>query len=358
MGRKISLFTLWLFSIAAAVGCTKNDGTDTGPDFSFVPKQGQTLFIAAEGNWGAGNASLSCYDIGNGSVENDVFYRANDQKLGDTAQSMTLYDGTLWIVVNGSNVIFAVDPVTFREKGRISGLNSPRYMHFISDSKAYVTQMYDGDILIVDPTTYSVTGKIETGASSTEQMVQSGDDVIVNCWSSQKEILKIDTGTDAVTGRLEVGIQPVAMQLDLRGKLWVLNDGSNAWPENPIGSEAPSLKMIDPENFTIEKSFEFAEDSPVNGAFTMNAAKDSLFFLNGAVYAMSINDSALPASPLFKVEGAMALYDLAVSPVNSEIYVSDALDYQQNGIVCRYSADGELRDVFKAGITPGSFCWY
>ena len=358
MGRKILYFTSAVIFIAAVSACTKGNDTDTAPDFSFVPKAGNTLFVANEGTWNNGNGTLSVYDTMTGTVENDVFFRANGFKLGDTPQSMTLYDGTLWITVNSSNIIFAVDPVTFKEKGRITGTLSPRYIHFVSDDKAYVTQMSSGDILVVNPQTYSVTGKIETGAASTEQMVQCGSDVMVNCWSSQKEILKIDTGRDEVTGRLEVGIQPAAIQLDKDGMLWVLNDGSNAWPDNPAGSETPSLKVVDPETFTVERSFLFDEGSSINGVMTMNAAKDSLFFLNDGVWAMSIYDQALPAEPLFKVDGAMALYDMTVSPENSEIYVSDALDYQQNGIVCRYSMDGELRGTFTAGINPGSFCWY
>ena len=94
-------------------------------------------------------------------VENELFARANDQKLGDTAQSMTLHDGTLWIVVNTSNVIFAIDPYTFKEKGRITGLASPREIFFVSDDKAYVTQMEDGRICIVDPKKYEITGYID-----------------------------------------------------------------------------------------------------------------------------------------------------------------------------------------------------
>ena len=39
-------------------------------------------------------------------------------------------------------------------------------------------------------------------------------------------------------------------------------------------------------------------------------------------------------------------------------YVADAIDYQQKGIVYRYSPEGELLDEFRVGIIPGAFCWY
>ena len=43
------------------------------------PKEGTTLFIACEGQYQYGNASLSWYDTGSRTVENDVFRRANGQ---------------------------------------------------------------------------------------------------------------------------------------------------------------------------------------------------------------------------------------------------------------------------------------
>ena len=195
-------------SIAAAFGCLAvlsgcmkwDDGNEETAVTS--PKEGTTLFIACEGQYQYGNASLSWYDTGSRTVENDVFRRANGQKLGDVAQSMTLENGTLWITVTNSNVVFATDPATCKLKGQIAeGLSQPREIRFISEEKAYVSQMNDPRIAIVNPSRFSVTGYIDTGMDnadgcSTEQMILMGTDLIVNCYSCQKEILIIDTRTD------------------------------------------------------------------------------------------------------------------------------------------------------------------
>lgn len=327
-------------------------------DFRTRPEPGKGLFIANEGNFQYGNASLSFYDTESGEVENDIFMRANSQKLGDVAQSMTLHNGTLWTVVNNSHVVFAIDPVTFREKGRITGLTSPRYMHFISDTKAYITQLWDSRIFIVDPTKYKITGYIETGMDnvrgSTEQMVQTGDYVITNCWSYQNRIMKIDTRTDTITDELEVGLQPAAITMDCNGKLWVITDGG--YEGSPAGYEKATLKRIDPETFTIEKSFTFyGTDRPY--ALETNLQKDSLFFINGGVWKMSVYDDTLPTEAFIEDRDAR-FYTLGVCPFNSEIYVADAIDWQQKGIIYRYSPSGKLIDEFRAGITPGAFCWY
>lgn len=119
-------------------GCMKWD-YDTQEELSAT---GTGLFITNEGMFQYGNASLSYYDPETKQVENEVFRRANGFKLGDVAQSMTIRDGVGWVVVNNSHVIFAIDINTFKELGRITNLSSSRYMHFISDEKAYVTQIW------------------------------------------------------------------------------------------------------------------------------------------------------------------------------------------------------------------------
>lgn len=108
---------------------------DLGREIAVRPEVGHGLFITNEGNFQYGNATLSFYDTQTRKIDNEVFFRANDQKLGDVAQSMTMYGGLGWIVVNNSHVIFAIDPVTFKEVGRITNLTSPRYIHFCRTKK-------------------------------------------------------------------------------------------------------------------------------------------------------------------------------------------------------------------------------
>lgn len=319
---------------------------------------GDGLFITNEGNFQYGNATLSYYDPATNTVENEVFYRANGMKLGDVAHSMTIYNGKGWLVVNNSHVIFAIDPDTFKELGRIENLTSPRYIHFISNQKAYVSQLWDNRIFIVNPTTYSVTGYItvpgmEMGNGSTEQMVQYGKYVFCNCWSYQNRIIKIDTETDRVVDELTVGIQPESMALDCYSKLWVLTDGG--YEDSPYGYEAPALFKIDAETFAIEHKFRFKFGStPLS--LQLNGTRDMLYWINNDVWQMDVTSNRLPVRPFIKSHDTR-YYALTVSPYNGDVYIADAIDYQQQGIIYRYSSEGEPIDEFYAGITPGSFCW-
>ena len=335
-------------------GCMKWDYGEA-EDFAAA---GRGLFIACEGNFQYGNATLSYYDPETRQVENEVFRRANGFKLGDVAQSMTVRGDKGWVVVNNSHVVFAIDLGTFREVGRITDLTSPRYIHFLSDDKAYVTQLWDNRIFIVNPARYEITGHIECPgmtmeSGSTEQMVQCGKYLYVNCWSYQNRILKIDTETDTVVGELEVGIQPTSLVLDSRGKLWTVTDGG--YEGSPYGYEVPSLYRIDAETFAVEKQFRFRMgDAP--SEVQLNGAGDTLYWINDDIWRMDVEAESLPVQPFVEYGGTI-YYGLTVDPVLGDVYVADAVDYQQPGMIYRYSASGELLDRFYVGVTPGAFCW-
>jgi DNA-binding beta-propeller fold protein YncE len=352
--RKELFFSLIICCIACLTACMKWDYGDE-EEFSST---GSGLFIVNEGNFQYGNATLSYYNPEAKTVENEIFYRANAAKLGDVAQSMTIYHNIGWVVVNNSHVIFAIDLETFKEKGRITNFTSPRYIHFVSDTKAYVTQLWDNRIAIVNPTTYEITGYIDvpnmnTESGSTEQMVQYGKYVFVNCWSYQNKLLKIDTETDKVLAELTVGIQPTSVVLDKNNKLWTVTDGG--YEGSPYGYEAPSLFRIDPETFTIEQQFRFdLGDAP--SELVLNGTRDRLYWINNDVWCMSVDEDHIPVRPFLPYQHTK-YYGLTVNPNNGDVYVADAIDYQQQGIVYRYSSRGELIDKFYVGVTPGAFCW-
>lgn len=278
---------------------------------------GTGLFITNEGMFQYGNATLSYYDPETKSVENEVFYRANAMKLGDVAQSMTIRDGVGWIVVNNSHVIFAIDINTFKEVGRITNLASPRYIHFVSDEKAYVTQIWDNRIFIVNPKRYEITGYIECPnmameSGSTEQMVQYGKYVFVNCWSYQNRILKIDTETDQVVDELIVGIQPTSLVMDKNYKLWTITDGG--YEESPYGYETPSLYRIDAGKVRDRKAVQIQTgDSP--SEVQINGEGDKLFWINKDIWSMDVEADRVPVRPFLKYRDTK-YYGLTVNPRN------------------------------------------
>ncbi|MDE7407772.1 MAG: YncE family protein [Muribaculaceae bacterium] len=333
----------------------KWDYGDVIEDFN---TEGSGLFICNEGNFQYSNGTLSYYDPASEEVHNEVFFRANGYRLGDVVQSMTIHNGKGWIVVNNSSVIFAIDPSSFKEVGRIENINSPRYIHFVSDEKAYVTQLWDNRIYIVNPMRYEITGYIQVPGmtmqtGSTEQMVQLGKYVYCNCWSYQNRIIRIDTETDAVVDELIVGIQPTSLVMDRYNKLWTVTDGG--YEGSPYGYEAPSLYRIDAATFSVEAQFRFRlGDKP--SEVKLNGARDTIYWINNDVWRMDVTASRLPVRP-FLENRSTKYHGLTVSPASGDVYVADAIDYQQQGTISRYSPSGVLLDEFYVGVTPRAFCW-
>ncbi len=327
------------------------------------------VFITNEGNFTYGGASLSFYNPDSKYLENEVFYRANAMKLGDVAQSMVVRNGIGWVVVNNSHVLFAIDVETFREVGRITDLPSPRYIVFASDEKAYISQIDSDRIIIVNPKTFKITGEIvcpmttEYRTGSTEQMVLLGDYLYVACWSYQKRILKIDTRTDKVVSYNDIGLQPKSMVADKNGKLWVVSDGG--FEGNVLGYEPAKLYRVNPENLEVEQTFELGLNSLGDATRSASRLKindkgDTLYWIDGGVWRMAIDAAELPTEPFIEpIEGVnrSLYYALGVAPDTEEVYVGDALDYQQRSVIYRYSSEGELLNSFTAGVIAGDFCW-
>lgn len=353
--KKLYRLIIALFCCATLVSCMEREEPDGDEEFD---TPASALFICSEGNFQYGNATLSCYDPATNSVENEVFYRANGMRLGDVAQSMTNFGNRGWICVNNSHVIFAIDLNNFRETGRIENIGSPRYIHFVSPQKAYVSQIWDNRLYIVNPSTYQITGYVEVpgmdaSTGSTEQMAQWGKYVYCTCWSYQNKVIKIDSTTDEVVAELEVGVQPRGIVADCYGKLWVLTDGG--YQGSPSGYEAPSLIRIEPETFTIEQRFQFRlGDSPT--ALQLDGTRSTLYWINSHVWKMDALATSLPAHPFLEQRGTR-YYGMTVNPSNGDVYVADAIDYQQLGKIYRYSSQAVLIDEFYAGVIPSAFCW-
>ena len=363
--KKVSV--LLIFAMLFLASCMKDNSATPTP----VNKTGHDVFIINQGNFGYGNSSLSYYDPAAKTVINNVFYGANGLPLGDVANSMVVRDSLGYIVVNNSGKIYIINENTFKYVGKITGFTSPRNMCFISDTKAYVTDMYAKSIQIVNPQTMQITGAINIDnhnpdftQHTSEQIVLYDNLAFVNSWSYDNQVLVINTANDQLVDSITLTKQPNTMVLDKNDDLWVLSDGGYAG--SPYGQVNAALTEIDTKTRQIIKTYTFSDvaDSPTG--LCLNPAKDTLYYLKPSVYgatislpgvyAMSINAASLPESPLIN-QNSKNFYALAADPEKGTIYVSDAMDYTQSGKVFVYSPMGQIEDSITAGIIPGGFCF-
>lgn len=360
---KIKRHIIWLVLLLIITSCMKDDELWKRSPVHHDPAS-SGVFILNEGNFGFENASLSYYDIENGTIYNDVFFNTNALPLGDVALSMEIRDSMGYIVLNGSGKIYTINVNTFELMGKITGFTSPRYIHFLNNTKAYVSDLYARSVSIVDPELQMIVGDIDAHNNDpdyyqhpTEQMLQYGKNVFTNCWSFDNKILVIDSEADEVVDSIEVMIQPQSMVMDKFNNLWVLTDGG--FEGNPYGHEEPALLKINTTTYDIEQLFRFELDD-LPSDLKINGIGDTLYFLNRHVYRHAVSSVSQPdifiESP-YTNSNIGGYYGLGIDPDRSDIYVADAIDNVQRGVVYRFNASGIPLDTLKVGIIPGGFCF-
>ncbi len=336
-----------LLNILAFCSCKKHQELEPVKKYN---QQTSGVFICNEGNFTYGNASLSYFDLEKNQVHNQVFYNANNVPLGDVFQSMAIKDSLGFLVINNSGKIFVMNTRTFKYVATIDGLVSPRYIEFIDDNKAYLSDIYDPNITIFNPNTFAVTGKVTVGRPVEKMLLHKGI-VYASSWSYSNKVYKIDAINNKVIDSLEVTFQPNGIVMDNNEKLWVLSNGGFSGSE---GQQKAALTKINPKDFSIEKVFTFPalEDSP--SGLILSSDGETLYYLNHGVCSMSVNANELPNTVLIP-ENDHLFYGLGIDPITGTFYISDAIDYIQKGVVFRYSTTGAAIDSFRVDIIPSEF---
>lgn len=339
-----------IFLLLLLYSCTRipyiPNGQDNIPP-SFLDSDG--AFIINEGNFTQGNGSLSFYSFDSARIYNDIFTNVNNRILGDVPNSMKIFGENAYIIVNNSGKIEVVNKNTLKSVKSISGLISPRNIAFIDKSKAYVTSMYSDSVVIINLTSNSISGYINISRSS-EAIEVIGQNAFVSEWIGGNEVMVINTINDQLVSSIAVGAEPESMALDQNSTLWVLCNGG--WARTNFAE----LIGLNTQTFEIKKRFIFPSKLNSPSCLQINGSGDTLYYLESGVRRMSIGDQALPSTPLI-TETDQFFYKIGVNPVSSDIFITDAIDYQQRGFILHYKRDGTFISKYQAGVIPGNICF-
>jgi YVTN family beta-propeller protein len=337
-----------IFTIIVFASCEKLGNQTDNQSVEYCVR-GDGVFVINEGNFMAGNGSLSFYSYNSGKLYNDIFFRANKLKLGDVPYSMVLSGDTGYIVVNNSGKIEIINKNTIKVLNTITGLVSPRMILIVNNRKAYVSSLFSNSLSVIDLKTMAVSGSVDIRRSS-EAMVLLGGKAYVSSWYNGRDVMVINTSTNKVIDSIAVASEPESMVLDKNNKLWILCSGGYT------GNNPAKLFAINTLTDKIEKEFVFPSKPFYPSGLRINLTKDTLYYIENGLWRMSIQASALPEKP-FKQTNNRLIYKLGVDPRNGRIFYTDALDYQQKGYVLQLNQQGIPVDSCRAEIIPGSFCF-
>jgi DNA-binding beta-propeller fold protein YncE len=318
-----------------------------------------SVIVINEGGYGHGDADISIYDPAKKVVSNNIFHLENGFSLGDVAQSLYLIGDTAYIVMNNSKKVVVADAKqNFKYLYSISlPQASPRFFLPVGGSKAYVTELYNNTIWVVDYRAGTILKTIPVNGK-TEQLVSWGGKVYVDEATkpylgfgtpspSVHAILEIDPLTDQIINAIVLASDPGSMVL-IQNDLFVLA------PKQDSPSLHASFYKIDMASFSISKKIDFSPARTPNFVRYSSPANQILFSDSGGIYTMQATDTVIPTSAFIPSDN-WNVYGLNADPSTGDIYISDAVDYQQASKVMRYSRTGSPLDRFSAGIITNGF---
>lgn len=313
------------------------------------------VFITNEGPFNTGSGTVSFYHRTDANIDNEIFVGKNAYVLGNIVQSINVYSGTGYIVVNNADKIEVVDGSTLLSEGVITGLSSPRYFLGVNSTTGYVSQWGSGSgsVEVVDLNTKMITASIATGAGA-DNMVMAGNKVYVACsggLGTDSVVTVINTTTNAVVSTINVGAGPKSIQVDASGDVWVLCAGK--WDAAYTALEKTgSLVRIDASADTVNLSLPFSSTSSQPANLVVNSSLTTLYYTyDGKVFSHDVTATSLNTSATID----RSFYALGIDPTNDYFYGSDAVDFSSNGKVLRYNTTGTVLDSFSVGVIPGGF---
>lgn len=347
----LSFIAFSLIFVMMAGGCKKDDDNEipyTGPD--------NRVFIINEGPFQTGSGSLSVFYRNTSQVYNDIFAGVNGFKLGNLVQSLSVHENKVYIVVNNAGRIEIAGKDDLVSLGSIEDINLPRYFLGISADKAYVSS-WDNKVYVIDLNTNAVVSEIPT-ATGPEKMMMVGEEVWVlnqGGFSYDSTITIISSVNDAVIETLVVGHKPSGIAADKDNNIWVMCSG-NGWNGFAgAGDSEGKLVCIDPLTHTIINTLPFLSTENHPEKLVIDNAGETLFYnYPGGLFSQNIYEETLQMDTIY--ESSTMFYALGYDPYSELIFVSDPLDYVQDGIVYRIDPlTKEMVGSFEAGIIPGEF---
>lgn len=335
---------LHLISILVLVWSCKDDPPEKfqNQDFNI---EARGVWVLNEGNFRSANASISVHFPVLNKEVHAHFRNANQGiPLGDVAQSMNKINEEYWVVVNNSGKIEVIARNGLA-RGRVEGLNAPRYCIQGPNNKVYVSDLYQDAVYVVDAVSKNILKQIPC-QGWTEEMELIGDRLFV-CQVDSSQLLVINTQNDSVEQRIQTAKSPLSLAVDQNQKLWIACSGG-------INESEPALIKLDPSNLSIELELRVTDVSKSISELAVSQDRDELYFLMGDVYKMEVDASSLPSNPWHSKPSAN-YYAMDVDPNNGEVYLSDAIDYQQAGVIYRLDSEANYLSQFKAGLIPGFF---
>ncbi len=308
------------------------------------------ILIVNEGNFGAGNGSISIYDEEKKTITNSIVENANPgSEIGSSVQSLFAHDDVGYIVCNSADKIefISLDDYNYLANP-LTNISQPRYMTVVGN-QGYVTcwgpwdnwLLPDSYVAVIDLATKAVIDSLECG-SGPEGIIAVGNKLfIANSFESSVSVLNLN---DNAHSKIELDGAPQHFALDASGTLWVsissglqpINPSTNAKGNAVAVADMGSKITIDGDGLKIY----------VLTAEPWNVGTGS------EVIGFNTQTKQLDAQPLISGD---SFYGIGFNTTSDKIYIADSKGFSGNGVITVYDTEGNHLDQQATGVGPNGF---
>lgn len=339
-----------IFIVAIFFGCSKNSPTSSHQQIGTSVKG---IYIVNEGGFGKSNASLSFYLPDSHKVYQNIFETANNRALGDVANDMVVFDNKGYIVVQNSNKIEVISLETKKSLGILSlPGKTPNKILIISSSKGYVSNLYKQSVTSFNPQTLAVLrDSIAVGQNPQSMAYANGKIYVCNSgYGNDNSVSVIDAAKDEVINTIVTASGPSEIAVDKNNKLVVLCTGYSDWA-NSANDTPGNISIIDPALDSVVHTIslplaQFGHPSELS----LTSEGDGFTFTKQGVTKFSTISGTITTESFISKSG----YSLKIDGDDGGVFVGDAKDFVQNGMLYYYDKQGFLKDSVQTGIIPGT----
>ena len=207
-------------------GCDKDDEPIVAP---VIPSE--YIYVLNSGTLDGNDASLTMYDVNEGTVTKDIFEHQNGRRLGDTGQDIVLYGSKMYISMSEELTIEVTD-LTAKSIKQIKTEGNPRYFA-VHGGKVYVTYL-NGYVARIDTASLNVEAKVQVGRNPEQMTVVNGKIYVANSGGFDfnteagydKTVSVINIASFTEEEKIEVVINPTEMESDDRGNVYIISKGN------------------------------------------------------------------------------------------------------------------------------------
>ncbi len=313
------------------------------------------IYIANQGNFRDANGTVTFYNPSNAQVEHNII-----PNIGSIIQSLDLRGNRGYIMSNSADRIDVFDLESHERVAQIPDIKSPRYMEFIDDTTAYVTNQATGTITIIHIPDNSKQNILKVG-SQPEGITMSAEKAYVanHGFGSGSTVSIINTEQNMVENTIDVGCDgPRSMVTDRQSEVWVFCTGNTEYDDewNVVDRTDGSVRIIDPVTDEVTRAF------PIDGQIATAGPGQDVFFSSPSEYVyvvvekkriLRFNTADNSGPTDVPVAQGDPIGAIAYSAAHDRLYVGRVPGFTTAGSIEQYTpGDTTVVDEFEAGIAP------